>query len=123
MPVIDTIKSWVVYVGILATAVIVAFGGIRKALKDLKGDLPANPGGPAVTPAVERIVGGAILETTTILMWSESNRAVVDALEAATAKLESICNSINYATETGRNVEDEIKELRHQIERLRDKLP
>lgn len=114
------------YIGVLATAIIVAFTGIRKALKDLKGDdTPGrrNPGGPVDSPAVERTVGGAILDTTTMLMWQESNRAVTEALHEVVDKLESTIHAINYGTEASRAVCRDISELRHQIERLRDKLP
>lgn len=105
---------------------IVAFGGIRKALKDLRGnDAPGrgNPGGAVDSPAVHKIVGGSILDTTTMLMWQESNRSVADALEATVEKLESVVHCINYSTESSRAMTKEISELRHQVERLRDKMP
>lgn len=124
-PLLEVAKTWIAYIGVLAAAIIVAFGGIRKALKDLKGDDKpgaTNPGGRAGGAEVQRIVGGTIMETTTILLWSESNKAVADALEAMSEKLEQVCRSINYNTDVGRDVVSELKEVRHQIERLRDKL-
>lgn len=124
-PLLEIAKTWIAYIGVLATAIIVAYGGIRKALKDLKGDDKpgaVNPGGRAGGAEVQRIVGGAMLETTTILMWSESNKAVADALEGMCEKLEQVCRSINYNTDVGRDVIKELGEVRHQIERLRDKL-
>ncbi|WLJ71143.1 hypothetical protein [Sphingomonas phage Carli] len=62
------------------------------------------------------------METTTILLWSESNRAVVDAIEALTERLETIANSINYGTEASRALSKDVAELRHQIERVRDRM-
>ena len=124
-PLLEVAKTWIAYIGVLAAAIIVAFGGIRKALKDLKGDDKpgaTNPGGRAGGAEVQRIVGGTIMETTTILLWSESNKAVADALEAMVEKLDQVCRSINYNTDVGRDIIKELGEARHQIERLRDKL-
>lgn len=142
--VLDTIKTWIAYIGVLATAVIVAFGGIRKALKDLKGepgkDGKMNPGGAAAHPGVQSIVGGTIMETTTLLMWSESNKQVAESAEHVKecikanskmlgdlpdkieAAMDSVVNAINYNTEAQRSVCRDLSELRHQVERLRDKM-
>lgn len=138
--VLETIKTWIVYVGAFAAAIVTAYAGIKRALKDL-GKESANPGGPAITPAVQSIVGGTILETTTLLMWSESNRAVVEAAEdmkdcikrnsevieempeRMAEKLDRVINAINYNTEAMRDVAKEMAETRHQVERVRDKLP
>jgi len=104
---------------------IVAFGGIRKALKDIRGNESSrgSPAGPVDSPAVHRTIGGAILDTTTILMWSESNKGASDAMDALVEKLDSVIHCINYNTEAARDMSKDITELRHQIERLRDKLP
>lgn len=141
--VLETIKTWVLYVGVLATAVITAYAGIRKALKDLKGDGKpglTNPGGPAIGPAVQSIVGGTIMETTTLLMWSESNREVAEAAEAVKScikanseaieclpdeiavRLASVVNAINYNTEAVRDMVREFGETRHEVVRLRDSM-
>lgn len=122
LPSLDTARNWILYLGGLIAAVLVAFAGIRKALKDIKGD-GKNPGGPATGPHVQGIVGGVILETHTILMWSESNRALAESLDAMTKTVESACRSIDYNTDTNRAVSEDLVELKHQIERLRDKLP
>lgn len=143
-PLLEIAKTWIAYIGVLATAIIVAFGGIRKALKDLKGDAKSptlmNPGGPAAGPDVQRIVGGTIMETTTLLLWSESNKQVVEAAEDVLAciktnteaveclpdqikdALSSLVNAINYSNETGRAIDKGLGELRHEVVRLRDSM-
>lgn len=124
-PFLEVAKTWIAYIGVLATAMIVAFGGIRKALKDIRGNESSrgSPAGPVDSPAVHRTIGGAILDTTTILMWSESNKGASDAMDALVEKLDSVIHCINYNTEAARDMSKDITELRHQIERLRDKLP
>lgn len=142
--ILETIKTWVAYIGILTAAIVTAYAGIRKAIKDLKGEAAPgliNPGGSAVHSGVAGIVGGTIMETTTLLMWSESNRTVTEAVLAMreiikantdatlalpdelAEKLERVVNAINYNTEASREVCRDISELRHQVERLRDKMP
>jgi hypothetical protein len=117
-PLFEVAKTWIVYVGVFATAIIVAFGGIRKALKDIgAADKTATD-----SPTVHRTIGGTILENTTILLWSESNRSVTEALEAVVSKLESTVHAINYNTDAVREMCEDLTELRHQIERLRDKM-
>lgn len=120
-PLFEIAKTWIVYVGVFATAIIVAFGGIRKALKDI-GATDKTPNGPTDSPTVHRTIGGTILENTTILLWSESNRSVTEALEAVVSKLESTVHAINYNTDAVREMCEDLTELRHQIERLRDKM-
>lgn len=119
----------------MATAIIVAYAGIRKALKDLKGSENKAAG-----PGVEKIVGGTIMETTTLLMWSESNKQVVEAVEDVlscikanteavenmpeeiASRLSSVANAINYNTEAVRDMMREYSETRHEIVRLRDSM-
>lgn len=35
----------------------------------------------------EKVIGGAIMDTTTLLMWSESNRDVIDAIHQNTKEM------------------------------------
>jgi hypothetical protein len=113
--IVETIKSGILYIGGLGAALIVAFAGIRKALKDLaKGDDPKQPGGRH--PAAANIIGGTIMETTTLLMWSESNREVAE-------KAGDVVDAINNNTAAIKENNRETAELRHQVERLRDKMP
>ncbi len=127
---IETAKTWIAYAGVLVVAVVTAWAGVRKALKDLRGDgavpAPANTGGPAAGPDVQRIVGGTIMETTTLLMWSESNRDAVEAMVALKAAICTLVDRIESAVDRFdviAELKGEAVELRHQIERLRDKMP
>lgn len=108
----ETIKSAIGYGGVLAAAIVSAFIGIRKAIKDLRKaeEAPLAGNNPAA-----KVIGATILESTTLLMWSESNRDVVEAIESQT-------RAINYNTEALREVCRDLGETRHQIERLRDKM-
>lgn len=110
--VFETIKSAIGYGGVLAAAIVSAFIGIRKAIKDLRKaeEAPLAGNNPAA-----KVIGATILESTTLLMWSESNRDVVEAIESQT-------RAINYNTEALREVCRDLGETRHQIERLRDKM-
>lgn len=115
-PFLEIAKTWVTYIGVLAVALVTAYAGIRKALKDLKS-------GEVTGSVQEKVVSATLIETHTMLLWSESNRGVVEAVRDLIDKIESMSHALNYNTETGREVCRDIKELRHQIERLRDKLP
>lgn len=115
-PFLEIAKTWVTYIGVLAVALVTAYAGIRKALKDLKS-------GEVSGSVQEKVVSATLIETHTMLLWSESNRGVVEAVRDLIDKIESLSHSLNYNTETGREVCRDIKELRHQIERLRDKMP
>jgi hypothetical protein len=124
---LETVKTWVTYVGVLATAVIVAFAGIRKALRDLSKaeGTGTGAGASADHPGASRIVAATLMETTTLLMWSESNRDVVDSNRAmieAVQKLTNIVELICDRFDTVESLKAEAVELRHQIERLRDRL-
>lgn len=115
-PFLEIAKTWVTYIGVLAVAIVTAYAGIRKALKDLKtGEVSGAP--------QDKVVAATLLETHTMIVWSESNRAVTEAVRDLTDRLESVGHALNYNTETGREVCRDMKELRHQIERLRDKMP
>ena len=115
-PFLELAKTWIAYIGVLAAAIIVAYGGIRKALKDLKS------GETKVNDRAE-VVAATLMENTTLFMWSDSNHAVCAALGEVVDRLESVVNCINFSTEATRDMSRDIGELRHQIERLRDKMP
>lgn len=115
-PFLEVAKTWVTYVGVLAVALVTAYAGIRKALKDLKtGEVSGAP--------QDKVVAATLLETHTMMLWSESNRAVVKVVEDLLDKLERNTNAINCNIEASRAVSVDLKELRHQIERVRDKMP
>lgn len=115
-PFLEIAKTWVTYVGVLVVALVTAYAGIRKALKDLKtGEVSGVP--------QEKVVSATLVETHTMRDWSESNRALIERVGDLIDKLESATHALHYNTETGRAVSRDIGELRHQIERLRDKMP
>jgi len=80
--------------GIFSLFIGAAVTGIWKALKNLRSE----EGSPE---AGHRVASAALVETTTIVMWSETNRDVTQALHR-------LC--------------DQMTELTHQVERLRDKM-
>jgi hypothetical protein len=110
--VLETLKSIIVYIGVLGGAIVVAFKGIRSAIRDLKADEKASI---EAVPGGAKILGATILEHTTLLMWSESNREVTEAIDQLT-------RAINYNTEAQRENGRSMSEVKHQIERLRDKM-
>lgn len=59
-----------------------------------------------------KVVGGMIVDHTSMLMWSESNRLVVDAIESHQ----------NTMRDTTDKVTKEIMELRFVMSQVRDKL-
>ena len=87
------IAAIVTNLGVFSLAVAATVGGIWKAIKNIKSD--------DKTPPPSTIAGAVLVETTSMLMWSESNRDVCEALG---------------------NVRHELSELSHQIERLRDRI-
>ncbi len=99
-------------VGAFLGAATALFIGIKSGLKKIsKGE---------VTPESSRtqIAGATLIETTSLLMWSESNRDVVEALNRMTAVLTNVMDRVEIVDDLTK----EAIELRHQIERLRDKL-
>lgn len=68
---------------------------IWSAVKKIKTAMPAE------SPTTNKVVGGMIVDHTSMLMWSETNRMVVDAL---------------------RDHQKEMQELRFAITSLKDKL-
>jgi hypothetical protein len=89
--------------GIFSLAIAAAVGGLWRGLRNIKTE------GLSPEKTTSRVAAATIIETTTLLMWSESNRMVVEAVDRLT--------EATYA------LRDEQKELRHQTERLRDKMP
>lgn len=82
-------------VGVGIGFAVAAITAIRTALKKLKESLPAE------NPTTNKVVGGMILDHTSMMMWSESNRVVGEKLDDLT---------------------DEMKELRFAVTQLKDKI-
>lgn len=72
-----------------------AIAAIWKAVKKIKEAMPSDD------PTVQRVMSGMIMDNTTLLMWSESNRTVGDKIDDLT---------------------DEMKELRFAVTQLKDTL-
>lgn len=77
-------------VGVFIAALAATGAAIWQTAKKIRDTPPADTG--------TKIVGGHIMDTTTLLMWSESNRDVCDCM---------------------RELKDEMKELRFEMERNR----
>lgn len=116
-PWLEVAKTWVTYIGVLVTAIIVAVAGIRKALKDLKD-------GSATDASTDKnkVMAATLVETHTMLDWTASNKETTEAIRDLLERLESVCRAVNYNTDALRESNREAGELRHQIERLRDKI-
>ena len=80
-------------VGVFLAAAGTVIAAIWSAVKKIKTVTPGDQ------TTAQKIVGGAILDNGTILMWSESNRGVADAIH---------------------DLEKEIVELRFAVTQLKD---
>lgn len=85
----------VVFLAALAAVVAGAWKAIREVKKAIIEGVKEDGTGTS------KVAGAVLLETTTMLMWSESNR--------------DVCECIGHLRE-------DIRTLTYQIERLRDKL-
>ncbi len=88
-------------VGVFLVAAGTVIAAIWSAVKKIKSVLPDQNG------TATKMVGGAILDTSSILMWSESNREVAESNEAVVA--------------SNREIQRELMELRFAVTRLVDK--
>ena len=73
--------------GIFSLAIAAAVGGAWQGIKKIKKESAASEPG--------KVLAASMIETTTLLMWSESNRDVVAGLD---------------------KLGDDMKELRHELE-------
>jgi hypothetical protein len=84
--------------GVFSLALSATIGGIYQGIKKLKkGDLDLSTVDIKKAPAAPMI----LLETTSMLMWSESNRNVAEAVK---------------------DLNDDVVELRHGVQRLTEEL-
>jgi hypothetical protein len=81
-----------VFLAALGTVVAAIWGAVKK-IKTLTPD--------AASPVAQSVIGGSIMENSTLLLWSDSNRGVIDAL---------------------RDHQKEMMELRFAVLQLRDTL-
>ncbi len=82
-------------VGVFVAAVGTVIAAIWSAAKKVKSAMPDQ------REDRQRVIGGMILDNTTLLLWSESNRDVVAVMQ---------------------DVKDEMKELRFALTQLKDKM-
>ena len=68
------LTTWITNAFVLIAAVGSTIAAIWGTVKKIKSGLPEEKG------ATSRVVGASIMDNHSILMWSESNRDVVDAL-------------------------------------------
>lgn len=87
--------SIVTNVGVFLAAAGTVVAAIWSAVKKIRTALPADQ------PTTGRVMSGMIMDNTTLLMWSESNRTVGDKIDDLT---------------------DEMKELRFAVTQLKDKM-
>lgn len=82
-------------VGVFLAAAGTVVAAIWSAVKKIRNAIPAEP------HTTHKVVGGMIMDSTTLLMWSESNRTVSDRMDSLTV---------------------EMRELRFVMTQLKDKL-
>lgn len=81
-------------IGVFLAVAGTTIAAIWSAVKKVKAAFPES-----AQSTGQKVIGGAIMDSTTMLMWSESNRDVVDAL---------------------RDHQKELMELRFAVTQLRD---
>lgn len=90
--------------GVFALAIMAAVGGIYRGLKNAREGKPA--------PGDKPLPAGVIIESHSMILWSESNKEVKVALEALLKAEES-------HTRSNHRLADEMKDLCHEMEMLR----
>lgn len=88
-----------VFLAAVGTVIAAIWTAVKK-IKSVSGDESKLPGA--------KLMGGAILDNTTMVMWSESNRDVAEAMRDGITALHAH--------------RDEMKELRFAMIQLKDKL-
>lgn len=100
------VTTFAANVVVFLTAIGAAVAGAMHMVKKIKEswletiDTKKGPGDSA------KIAGGLIVESTTMMMWTESNKDVVDM--------------IREAITMGRELRNEVMEVRHKMDRLTD---
>lgn len=84
-------------VGVFLVAASATGAAIWKTLKSIKAEEPA---------AAAKVLGASIIETTTMLMWSESNRSVCESNRELRDAVVALKHEMELARLTGRNRDD-----------------
>lgn len=86
---VPDVTTFAANVVVFLTAITAAVVGSLSAVKKIKESwLESNKGEPAKITAM--VAGTSIMESTTLLMWSESNRNVCEALDDMTKELREL---------------------------------
>lgn len=115
LPDVTTIAASVV---VFFAAVGAAVAGALKAVKQIKtewADAFKVKTESATTTVQTQIVGGTLQDVFSTPMFTEQLRRMTDAIEDNTDAIKTLTNSVG-------NDQNEKRELRHQIDRLMDKL-
>lgn len=96
---VPDVTTFAANIVVFLAAVAAAVAGAMSAVKKIKESwLDSVKSADSPVPVKHQIAAATIMETTTLLMWSESNREVCECM---------------------RTLADEIKELRHEMELTR----
>jgi hypothetical protein len=100
-------------IGILVAFIAAVFAGIRKGLKELKTSDKVRPAD---------LAAATILENVTLNEWSSTNREVVEVIGDLIRATEELRSAVYHHRDDLRDHGRELAELRHHVERLRDRL-
>lgn len=96
---VPDVTTFAANIVVFLAAIAAAVAGAMSAVKKIKESwLDSVKDGGTPLPGKHQIAAASIIETTTLLMWSESNRDVCECMH---------------------KLADEIKELRHEMELTR----
>lgn len=98
------VSDLITNLGVFSLALTATVAGIYRAVRMVRKEDAIKVAAPVESPI--RIAGATILENTTILLWSESNRGVAESNKGVVEKMDDL--------------EREVVELRHAISRLTD---
>lgn len=107
----------VVFLMAVGAAVAGSFAMVKKIKQGWDETFPKSASGPTTGDVItqQRLVGTLMLETTTAAMMSESMRDLAEATDRQTDMMRDTRDCMKENTR-------EMHELRHQVERLMDRL-
>lgn len=96
---VPDVTTFAANIVVFLAAIAAAVAGAMSAVKKIKESwLETMKNGDAPLPGKHQVAAASIIETTTLLMWSESNREACECM---------------------RTLADEMRELRHEMELTR----
>lgn len=105
----------VVFLMAIGAAVAGSFAMVKKIKSSWEDTFPKNGPGEGDVITQQRMVGTLLMETTTATMLTEANRNLAEAMDKQTEMTRDVRECITENTR-------ELREVRHQIERLMDRL-